>query len=278
MPKRIIGNPTTTPMAIPDTIVDLGTFEYDAYTESPENNKAYVNAIDNAMETGIYKLCLHDIGRDFKTDAILIVTKSDMDRVVQTMFTPYRLYKDSHSDITLPIFRVNTMNLDTGNFEWSPWKDFLEDKVDKEEGKGLSSNDFTDNYKKQIEENSYHIGRPEFLLTDTTDNLVDAINEIYDGIYQTPITEIPTTLERNKRYNFGEVTELALAFPTIAYDGDVIYATFITGKTATSLTIDTTNTCDIEFIPEVNTGYEVYGTFNDSIWIVNYSEYTVSEG
>ena len=52
----------------------------------------------------------------------------------------------------------------------------------------------------------------------------------------------------------------------------------MTGETATALTIDTTNTCDIELIPEINTGYEIFGKFNGSIWIVNYSEYTVSEG
>lgn len=97
-------------------------------------------------------------------------------------------------------------------------------------------------------------------------------------INPTPITTIPTTLTPNQQYNFGEVTELSLAFPTVANDGDVIYATFITGEAVTTLTIDTTNTCDIEFVPEANTGYEVFGKYNGSIWIVNYSEYTVSEG
>ena len=63
----------------------------------------------------------------------------------------------------------------------------------------------------------------------------------------------------------------------VANDGDVIYLTFTSGAVATTLTIDTTNTCDIEVIPETNTGYEIYGMFNGSIWIINYSEYTVSE-
>lgn len=100
---------------------------------------------------------------------------------------------------------------------------------------------------------------------------------VINKVFPPPITTIPTTLTPNKQYNFGEVTELALAFPTVAEDGDVIYVTFITGETATALTIDTTNTCDIEFVPEAHTGYEVFGKFNGSIWIVNYSEYTVSE-
>ena len=93
----------------------------------------------------------------------------------------------------------------------------------------------------------------------------------------TPITTIPTTLAANKQYNFGEVATLNLAFPTVANDGDVVYLTFKSGSTHTALTIDTTNTCDIEIIPEPNTGYEIYAKYNGSIWIVNYSEYTVSE-
>lgn len=108
-------------------------------------------------------------------------------------------------------------------------------------------------------------------------NLPD-IGRIEDRVFQTPITTPPTTLEANKKYNFGEKPELSLVFPTKASDGDVIYLTFKSGATATTLTIDTTNTCDIECVPEANTGYEIFGMYNGSIWIINYSEYTVSEG
>ena len=224
-------------------------------------------------------------------------------------------------------------------------KEELGNKVDKIHGKGLSANDFTDQYKNQIEENafnvglvsgvvdenSYRIGNLDNLNTDTTANLVDAINEVYGGkvdkvenyglihiddhfdghytvsgaydvkfvgvdtiagsetiticdpyciqqmINPTPITETGTILSRNKQYNFGEVETLNLAFPTVATDGDVIYLTFKSGNTPTALTIDTTNTSDIEVIPELNTGYEIFGKYNGEIWIVNYSEYTVSE-
>ena len=92
-----------------------------------------------------------------------------------------------------------------------------------------------------------------------------------------PITEPPTTLEANKEYSLGELEELSIVFPSVANDGDVIYLTFYSGATPTTLTIDTTNTSDIEVIPEPHTGYEVFGKYNGSIWIVNYSEYTVSE-
>lgn len=93
-----------------------------------------------------------------------------------------------------------------------------------------------------------------------------------------PITEAPTTLEANKEYSLGELEELSIVFPSVANDGDVVYLTFYSGNTPTTLTIDTTNTSDIEVIPEATTGYEIFGKYNGEIWIVNYSEYTVSEG
>lgn len=151
-------------------------------------------------------------------------------------------------------------------------------KVDKVEGKGLSTNDFTDDYKMLVDENNYRIGTLDYLNTNNTDNLVAAINEIYMDVHPPIITNVPTTLDANTQYNFGEVATLNLVFPTVANDGDVIYLTFKSGATPTVLTIDTTNTCDIDVIPESNTGYEIFGKFNGDIWIVNYSEYTVSEG
>lgn len=116
-----------------------------------------------------------------------------------------------------------------------------------------------------------------WVLDAQIDNVEAKADYIIDFVKALPIKTIPTTLEANKKYNFGEVAELNLAFPTDANDGDVIYLTFTSGATATNLTIDTTNTCDIEVIPETNTGYEIFGMFNGSIWIINYSEYTVSE-
>ena len=130
-------------------------------------------------------------------------------------------------------------------------------------------------YMENYTSNGEYLGDVSFYDATTIARRILALDK---KINPTPITTIPTTLTPNQQYNFGEVTELALAFPTVANDGDVIYATFITGETVTTLTIDTTNTCDIEFVPEANTGYEIFGKYNGSIWIVNYSEYTVSEG
>ena len=101
--------------------------------------------------------------------------------------------------------------------------------------------------------------------------------EVDNIINPYPITEPPTILEINKEYNFGEVETLSLVFPTIANDGDVIYLTFKSGEVATTLAIDTTNTTDIEVVPEANCYYDIFAKFNGSVWLVNYSEYLVSE-
>ena len=111
----------------------------------------------------------------------------------------------------------------------------------------------------------------------SVDEIEEKGNEMYDRLYALPISTVPSTLEANKEYSFGEVSELSLAFPTIANNGDVVYLTFKSGSAATSLTIDTTNTSDIEIIPEANCYYDIFAKFNGSVWLVNYSEYLVSE-
>jgi len=186
-------------------------------------------------------------------------------------------------------------------------------KVNKIDGKGLSSNDYTDEDKKCLEDlaannvvNTNDISQNKEDILNLSNDLSVYKNEIHKGetsynsksdlaqsgkavaeaianyvkshVYKVPITSIPLTLEVNSQYNFGEIENIHLTFPTTANDGDVIYLTFSSGEKATTLTIDTTNTCDIEIIPEVNTGYEIFGKYNGSIWIINYSEYTVSEG
>jgi hypothetical protein len=128
--------------------------------------------------------------------------------------------------------------------------------VEKVDGKGLSSIDFNIEWAEKVD-NAYWG---------------------YEYIAKPPLTEISSTLATDYEYILGEVESLSLTFPTVANDGDVIYLTFYSGATPTTLAIDTTNTSDIEVVPEANTGYEIFGKFNGSIWIVNYSEYTVSEG
>ena len=158
----------------------------------------------------------------------------------------------------------------------------IDGKVDKAEGYGLTLMEPTPDPELDDEytwdrvyfENKAYIEGEEDVIRYVEIYSVDGIKKL---LYPKPQSKIPAVLKPNTQYNFGETASLSLAFPTVANDGDVIYATFITGETATSLTVDTTNTCDIELIPEKNTGYEIFGKFNGSIWIVNYSEYTVSE-
>lgn len=93
----------------------------------------------------------------------------------------------------------------------------------------------------------------------------------------TPERVVPTTLNPNTDYNFSVQEVLTLTFPSVAKDGDVICISFLSYDTATNLTIDTTNTNDIDLVPEVNTGYEIYAKYNMDValWIVKYSEYSI---
>ena len=214
----------------------------------------------------------------------------------------------------------------------------LSNKVDKEDGKGLSTNDFTDADKQTLtdirSDMNIMIGEigdvkesldtkvdksiitnnfddvweddgtliptasvlskfvPDDLVARSVDDIWDEYTQIpsvettMELINPTPITEIPETLEPNKAYNFGFVDNLSLSFPTYAQDGDVIYINFFAeadeGKLP-NLIIDTTNTTDIELIPENSTGYEIFAKYNgnaskfgiDNYWIVNYSEFTL---
>lgn len=108
-------------------------------------------------------------------------------------------------------------------------------------------------------------------------NIHKTVSDTVKTVFQSPKHEISTYLKSNQKYNLGEMKELNLKFPTVAEDGDVIYLTFTSGETPTNLSIDITNTCDIDIVPEANTGYEIFGMHNGLIWIINYSEYTVSE-
>lgn len=163
----------------------------------------------------------------------------------------------------------------------------LQNKVDKVDGKGLSSNDFTDDYKERVN-NTVEETRVVYSVGEIQDEYfeIPTVETTKGLINPTPITEIPETLEPNKAYNFGFVDNLSLSFPTYANDGDVIYITFFAEAdegTLANLVIDTTNTTDIELIPENSTGYEIFAKYNgnaskfgiDNYWIVNYSEFTL---
>ena len=108
---------------------------------------------------------------------------------------------------------------------------------------------------------------------------IDNIETTLDTILAPPIKEFPTTLSPNTSYNFGVVESLNTAFPSVANDGDVIYLTFMAGEAnPPNITINFTEASDIDMEIVPNTGYEIYAKYNGSIWIVNYSEYTITDG
>ena len=132
---------------------------------------------------------------------------------------------------------------------------------------------YTDSLQHALESGLTTVGKAK---TDMNGNQIDITYATKTELRPTPITSTATAITANNSYNYGEQTELSIAFPTTANDGDVVYITFTSGATATVLTLNTTNTSDIELIPEANTGYEIYAKYNGTIWIVNYSDYTVT--
>jgi hypothetical protein len=126
----------------------------------------------------------------------------------------------------------------------------------------------------------------EGMKSDVNSLILNAIPHMWGVIYDNtdrldeltapPVTDIPTTLEPNRAYNFGITENITLSFPSNANDGDVIYVGFQSFGTL-NLVVDTTNTYDFELIPEMNTGYEIYAKYmviqGVGTWIVKYSEY-----
>lgn len=118
------------------------------------------------------------------------------------------------------------------------------------------------------------------------DNFKNAIihyeltDEIYNDIQElTPTISsiLPTTLVRNTEYYLGDISDsITLSFPNDVSHGDYIYINFNAISDIT-LTIDISNTSDIDIVPVSGTNYEIFATYNGSIWILGYNEYTVGE-
>lgn len=113
------------------------------------------------------------------------------------------------------------------------------------------------------------------------DDRISSLKNQVDAMLAPPIKDFPTTLSPNKSYNFEVVPTSMISFPSPSEskDGDYVYVTFYVGAEVPSgLAFDITHTSDIEIEFTANTGYEIFGKFNGSKWIVNYSEYTVTDG
>ena len=112
-------------------------------------------------------------------------------------------------------------------------------------------------------------------------NLDYAVRSVYP-ITQTSITDAITT---NTIYDLGLQTTIDITLPS-GKTGDFIQFDFVSGETATSLTINSTNgLIGYDFNPEVNKIYSLYfdygiiGYSNDVInygWRFKYSDYTIN--
>lgn len=111
-------------------------------------------------------------------------------------------------------------------------------------------------------------------------NLDYAVRSVYP-IVQSALTD-PITV--NTIYNLGAQTNLSLTLP-LGQLGDFIQVDFISGSTATSLTIESSNgLTDIDLTPQSNTIYSLYfdwgaisydGTDVSYGWRCNYYEYPI---
>ena len=100
-------------------------------------------------------------------------------------------------------------------------------------------------------------------------------------------TSLGDTIVRNCIYNLGEQTTITLTLPTIGSVGDWLQFDFLSGATATTLTVTSTSgLLGYDLIPEVNTIYSMYldwgiiGKTDDTLnygWRFNYSEYPLDE-
>ena len=109
-------------------------------------------------------------------------------------------------------------------------------------------------------------------------NMISEINNLKDRKANKANTKniLDSVLETNSEYYLGDVSaDTALSFPSTAEIGDTIYINF-TCASQFALTINTTYTSDIDIDIEEGVNYEIFATFNGSIWILGYNEYTVS--
>lgn len=168
------------------------------------------------------------------------------------------------------------------------WK-AINGKQDKEDGKGLSSNDYTTAEKDklasvesganktvvddEISEESENPVQNKVLasiLCDKTDKeYVDNYAEKKMGTS----TVLNNPLTANCNYFFTVDDNFILSFPTEDLTrGDTIYLNFEC-STDVTLIVDTSNTTAIDIIPEANKGYEVFGCWNGNKWVLGYDEY-----
>lgn len=86
-------------------------------------------------------------------------------------------------------------------------------------------------------------------------------------------TTVPSVLVANTEYYLGEATSLSFAFPTIGVLGQYCFVKFVSGATATALTITGENYVGYIPVPEANKTYEILATWNSNKWVCTYRAY-----
>lgn len=86
-------------------------------------------------------------------------------------------------------------------------------------------------------------------------------------------TTVPSVLAANTEYYLGEATSLSFAFPTTGVLGQYCFVKFVSGATATALTITGENYVGDIPTPEANKTYEILATWNGSKWVCTYRAY-----
>lgn len=136
----------------------------------------------------------------------------------------------------------------------------LSNKVDKVNGKNLSTNDFTNEYKQKLD------GLTNYDDTEIKQKLETKANKILVENSDETTLEI----EPNKYYQFGEVTELNITLkePTDTTILNEYMFEFVSGETATTLTLPDTNIWgnDNELTVETNKRYEINIVDNVALW------------
>lgn len=276
-PEPVEGNPLAVPSVAymlkyvkekcKDNIIDLGTYrvEVDPNTgnmiidESPQ----FRNAVNEAKQTGIYKITFTESGAQMSFILVVLgsVDLSGKDMVTQYCFKDYPFSIADHNVLPLPHIRKYYYSNEKNAYVWTDDEYFNSESIFQT----------TTNMK---HDDTNFSGYDE-LKYPSVGSVVRYIDRKLQP--EQPITTLPDILESNKEYIIGGFLDgVFISFPSIANKGDVIYITFYAESTdgLPNLVIDTTNTSDIELIPEQSAGYEIFAKYNGEIWIVDYSEYT----
>lgn len=117
----------------------------------------------------------------------------------------------------------------------------------------------------------------------TDNNFSDAYRALVDGAAQQSdvertyslkpayATTVPPTLVANTEYYLGETATLSFSLPVSGTYGDYCFVKFVSGDTATMLTV---SDCvgDVP-VPKPNKTYELTATWNGTAWVMNWRGY-----